>query len=92
MPDLPRPYTRSCLAEREIVERMRQLRAEGLTCYAIAKRLDANGLKPRKAAKWAANVVSQILERVVNRSSSVSAPCRRLKAFSALVIGRSQSK
>jgi site-specific DNA recombinase len=44
--------------------RMRQLRGEGLTCYAIAKRLDAEGLRPRKAEKWSPNGVQKILERV----------------------------
>jgi hypothetical protein len=43
--------------------RMRQLRDAGLTCYRICKVLDAEGLKPRKAAKWAPNAVNQILER-----------------------------
>jgi DNA invertase Pin-like site-specific DNA recombinase len=47
--------------------RMRQLKVEGLTCYGIAKRLDAEGLKPRKAEKWSPNGVQQILERVVTR-------------------------
>jgi hypothetical protein len=43
--------------------RMRQLRSAGLTCYRIAKVLDAEGLRPRKAAKWSPNGVQKILER-----------------------------
>jgi DNA invertase Pin-like site-specific DNA recombinase len=45
--------------------RMRQLRADGLSCYAIAKRLSVEGLKPRKAAKWSPNGVAKILDRVL---------------------------
>jgi DNA invertase Pin-like site-specific DNA recombinase len=54
--------------------RMRQLRAEGLTCYAIAKRLDVEGLKPRKAAKWAPNAVDKILTRVLNSTATQAEP------------------
>jgi DNA invertase Pin-like site-specific DNA recombinase len=43
--------------------RMRELRDSGLTYYAVAKRLDAEGLKPRKAAQWSPNGVQQILTR-----------------------------
>jgi len=49
--------------EAATLARMRALRAEGLTCYAIAKQLDAEGLKPRKAVKWSPNGVQKILER-----------------------------
>jgi DNA invertase Pin-like site-specific DNA recombinase len=45
--------------------RMRQLRADGLSCYAIAKRLSVEGLNPRKAAKWSRNGIAKILERVL---------------------------
>jgi hypothetical protein len=45
--------------------RMRELRAEGLSCYAIAKRLSVEGLNPRKAAKWSRNGVAKILDCVV---------------------------
>jgi site-specific DNA recombinase len=48
-----------------VLARMRALRAEGATCYAIAKRLNTEGLKPRKAANWSPNVVSEILDRVI---------------------------
>lgn len=43
--------------------RMRQLRDAGLTAYRIAKMLNAEGLKPRHAEKWAPTPVQQILER-----------------------------
>jgi hypothetical protein len=45
--------------------RMPQLQGAGLTCCRIAKVLDAEGLKPRKAAKWSPNGVAKILDRVV---------------------------
>ena len=41
------------------------LRTEGITYYAIAKRLDAEGLTPRKAAKWSSTGVRQILNRTL---------------------------
>lgn len=40
------------------------LRNAGLTCYRISKILDAEVLKPRKAAKWAPNTVQTILGRM----------------------------
>jgi len=43
--------------------RMRQLHSAGLTVYRICKVLDSEGLKPRKAASWSANVVSSILSK-----------------------------
>jgi DNA invertase Pin-like site-specific DNA recombinase len=49
--------------EKATLARMRELRDSGLTCYAVAKALDAEGLKPRKAAKWAPNAVQRILNR-----------------------------
>jgi len=52
-----------------ILKRMRELKESGLTYYAVARRLDAEGLKPRKAARWAPNGVQQILERVLSHSS-----------------------
>ena len=45
------------------VARMRQLRDAGLTCYRIAKVLNTEGLKPRKAANWSPYGVSLILQR-----------------------------
>jgi site-specific DNA recombinase len=48
-----------------ILARMRELKAEGLTCYAIAKKLDAEGMRPRNAARWSPNGVQKILERVL---------------------------
>jgi DNA invertase Pin-like site-specific DNA recombinase len=51
--------------------RMRELRADGLSCYAIAKQLSVEGLNPRKAAKWSPNGVAKILERVVPSAAQV---------------------
>ena len=45
-----------------ILARMRELKASGLTCYGVAKRLNEEGLKPRKAETWKPNVVQRILE------------------------------
>lgn len=50
-------------AERITLARMQELRASGMTCYGIAKQLDAEGFNPRSAAKWTPNGVNQILER-----------------------------
>jgi site-specific DNA recombinase len=49
--------------EKATLARMHELKQSGLTCYGIAKALDSEGLKPRKAAKWAPNAVQRILER-----------------------------
>jgi site-specific DNA recombinase len=47
------------------LKRMRELRESGLTFYGVAKRLDAEGLKPRTAEKWTVRGVQKILERVL---------------------------
>ena len=54
--------------------RMRQLESAGLTCYRIAKILDHEGLKPRKAAKWSANGVAKILYRVLSSTPTQYEP------------------
>jgi DNA invertase Pin-like site-specific DNA recombinase len=49
--------------EQPILERMRQLRAEGMAYYAIANRLDDEGLPTRAGVPWASAVVWRILTR-----------------------------
>lgn len=49
--------------EKEIVSRIRNLRKQGLTLTAIAKQLEAEGLKPRAGTRWYEKQISRILER-----------------------------
>jgi DNA-binding transcriptional MerR regulator len=42
------------------VERIRVLRAEGLTIRAICAQLDREGVKPRRAATWSPAVVLRL--------------------------------
>jgi DNA invertase Pin-like site-specific DNA recombinase len=47
-------------AEQQAVERIRALRAEGLSYRAVAQQLVAEGLRPRRAAQWSPIVVQRI--------------------------------
>lgn len=47
--------------EEEILDRMRQLRADGLGFDRIAARLNAEGLRPRRGKKWWGLTVNNIL-------------------------------
>jgi putative DNA-invertase from lambdoid prophage Rac len=49
--------------EKAALARMRQLASAGLTAYRIGKILDAEGLRPRKAAQWKPMVVQNILDK-----------------------------
>lgn len=49
--------------EQPILERMRQLRAEGIAYYAIANRLNDESLPTRAGVPWASAVVWRILTR-----------------------------
>jgi len=51
--------------EQAAIERMRELRAEGLGYLRIANTLQAEGFKPKRAKRWSA----QICHRVLNRSA-----------------------
>lgn len=46
------------------VERIRELRAEGLTLRAICERLASDGHRTKRGGKWHANTVRQVLLRV----------------------------
>lgn len=48
-----------------VVERIRQLRASGLSYYMIAKRLNEEGIKPRLATKWHHQTIEQVVTRAV---------------------------
>lgn len=50
--------------EGETLGRMRQLRAEGLSFDAIARKLNENGIRPRTGDKWVGRVVGRILRRI----------------------------
>lgn len=47
--------------EQKVIERMRQLRAEGLGLHVIAARLNEQGTPPRSGARWHAATVSNLL-------------------------------
>jgi DNA invertase Pin-like site-specific DNA recombinase len=49
--------------ERAVVERIVQLRSEGASYRSICAVLDAEGLRPRRAASWSPMVVRRISER-----------------------------
>jgi DNA invertase Pin-like site-specific DNA recombinase len=49
--------------EQPVLERMRQLRAEGMAYYAIADRLNADGVAARTSAPWRSAVAWRILTR-----------------------------
>jgi hypothetical protein len=48
--------------ERQIVERMKALRADGVAYDRIAAQLNAEGIRPRRGAKWHPFSVSKILK------------------------------
>lgn len=47
--------------EAAVIRRMVEEVLSGVTAYAVAKNLNADGVKPRKAAKWTASTVADIL-------------------------------
>jgi Recombinase len=46
-----------------VVERMRQLRADGLTFAAIADRLNADGVETARGGHWHDTTVRRVLNR-----------------------------
>jgi DNA invertase Pin-like site-specific DNA recombinase len=51
--------------EREIVERMRQMHANGISAYRIATQLRADGIRTRYGKEFSGQAVTNILRRVV---------------------------
>jgi len=49
--------------ERAVVARIRQMNADGLTRYAIAKQLNAEGIRTRSGAEFKPQTISNILQR-----------------------------
>jgi DNA invertase Pin-like site-specific DNA recombinase len=49
--------------EQEIIARMRQLRAEGLSYRSIGTRLDQEGIRPKRGRRWIHTTVKSILMR-----------------------------
>ena len=49
--------------EQKIIARMRHLRAGGLSYRGIAKRLDAEGIRPKRGRRWIHTTVQNILMR-----------------------------
>jgi hypothetical protein len=66
--------------ERVVIERMRQLRSEGLAYAAIAAELNATGVPTAQGASWHANTVRRILNRENTRT-----PVRRILNREAFV-------
>jgi DNA invertase Pin-like site-specific DNA recombinase len=52
--------------ERKIVERMRQMHADGISAYRIASKLRAEGILTRYGKEFSGQAVTLILRRVVN--------------------------
>ena len=50
--------------EEVVVERIRQLRAEGLSLQKIAEALDAEKLPTRSGAKWSKMAIKNVLDRL----------------------------
>src|ERR1700733_2096145 len=61
-------------AERETVERMRQMHAKGISAYRIATQLRAEGIVTRYGKDFSGQAVTNILRRVV--LSGVESSCR----------------
>lgn len=53
-------------SERDVVERMKALRASGMSFDRIAERLNAGGVKPRRGVKWYGITINKILSRGLN--------------------------
>jgi DNA invertase Pin-like site-specific DNA recombinase len=49
--------------EQVVIERMRELRAQGRTLRAIASQLDLEGFRPRRGDRWHGRQVGRVLER-----------------------------
>lgn len=49
--------------EQRIIEQMKKLRAEGLSCQRVGCSLDLMGLKPRSGGKWDTSTIYRILKR-----------------------------
>jgi len=50
--------------EAAIVDRMKALRAEGLSFYKIAQTLNAEGVKPRSGERWHGRAIDRIIQRL----------------------------
>jgi len=55
--------------EQEIIARMRQLRAEGLSFRGIATRLEGEGILPKRGKRWVHTTVKNILMRLDLRAT-----------------------
>jgi transcriptional regulator with XRE-family HTH domain len=50
--------------EMVVVERIRELRAEGMSLRQIAEALTENGLRPIRSGRWHPETVKRVLDRV----------------------------
>ena len=53
-------------AEQETADRVRQLRADGLSYRQIASTLEAEGRRPKQGERWHPNTVRRIVERTTS--------------------------
>ena len=49
--------------EQKVIARVRQLRAQGLSYRGIARRLERNGIRPKRGRRWAHTTVKSVLKR-----------------------------
>src|SRR5262249_59438051 len=49
--------------EQKIIARVRQLRADGLSYRGIARRLDGEGIRPKRGRRWVHTTVKSVLSR-----------------------------
>ena len=52
--------------EQEVIARLRELHAEGLSYRGIATRLEAEGIPPKRGRRWVHTTVKNILMRTVS--------------------------
>lgn len=55
--------------EQVVLERIRELRAEGLSFRAIAARLNVEGVKPRASTSWYPGTVGPVVARLEGRAA-----------------------
>lgn len=66
-------------SEAEIVKRIFRLRSEGYSCHAIAKILNADGVKPPRRGKyWKARTVQRIIDNPTYKALNVYGKTRQL--------------
>ncbi|MBZ5679286.1 MAG: recombinase family protein [Acidobacteriia bacterium] len=57
-------------AERAVVERIRQMSADGVTAYSIAKQLNEEGIRTRYGKEFSKQTVGNIVSRTTPRATT----------------------